>query len=383
MPGCTVCGTDLGAPIYRSGRAHSLTTMNTLVDGETQVFFCDTCGHAQTNALPDLERFYAEEYEINLDGEDDDQLYAVVDGREVYRSEHQANVLAEKIDLSRFRRVLDYGCAKAPTLRSARENAPEMEAYLFDVTDKYIPFWEKFPEPRHYAAFQPDPAWAGHIDVVLSFYALEHVAELNEIIGNVRALLRDGGYFYFIVPNMYANAADFIVADHVNHFSRASLTYMLGRHGFTDIDIDEEAHAAAFVVMARIDHTAAHGLPALPDFAADRARACDLAGFWSGLTRRVTAFEAALGADLPRAIYGAGIYGNYIYSCLDRPEKITHFVDQNRFLAGKRMQDRPIVPPGAYTDDPAALFVGLNPRIARKAMAETFARRTLEYFFLD
>jgi hypothetical protein len=75
--------------------------MNKIIPGRTEVFFCGACGHLQTTELPNLDAYYATEYEINFASEDDDQLYKVIDGRPVYRAEHQANVLLRKTALRR------------------------------------------------------------------------------------------------------------------------------------------------------------------------------------------------------------------------------------------------------------------------------------------
>lgn len=380
---CNVCGGSAISPVFRSGERFSLTTMNTLIEGETVVSYCPDCDHVQTDELPDLAAFYAEDYEINLDGEDDDQLYDVVDGTEIYRSDHQAAVLAAKIDLSRFRNVLDYGCAKAPTLRKLLALAPGVKAHMFDVTDKYVRFWQSFPQPHDWAAHRPKDAWRGEMDVVLSFYALEHIPHLSEILADVAGLLRDGGYFYFLVPNLYQNTADFIVADHVNHFSRNSLITMLTRAGFGEIEIDEQAHNAAFVVSARIDKVTAPVAAAVrPEMADEVARIAD---FWSGIKNRIQAFEAGLDQDQPRGIYGAGIYGNFIFSCLRDPGRVSCFLDQNRFLVGTQIKGVPVRHPGDVPDDLAALLIGLNPNSARRIIAgvPTLQGREIIHFYLD
>jgi len=380
---CNVCGSSSIAPVFVSGEKFSLTTMNTLIDGETIVSYCRTCDHVQTDELPNMVEFYAKDYVINLDSVDDDQLYAVIDGEEVYRSDHQAAVLARKIDLRRLQNVLDYGCAKAATLRKLLTLAPEVKPHLFDVTDKYVEFWKGFPVTSKWAVHEPNAAWAGQMDLVLSFYALEHIPKLKDVLADVSGLLRDGGYFYFLVPNVYENAADFIVADHVNHFSRSSLHVMLSQAGFVDIDIDEASHAAAFVVCARIDKKSLPRLAIPSPEMEDEVRR--LSDFWSGLKDRIQTFEAALDDAQPRAIYGAGIYGNFIFSCLKQPDRLACFLDRNKFLTGSEVKGVTIRHPADAPNDLQALFVGLNPKIAREMMGQvsSFANKNLRYFFLD
>ena len=380
---CNVCGTEFGPPVFQSGERFSLTTMNKLIEGETIVSYCATCDHTQTDELPNLQEFYATEYEINLETADDDQLYDVVDGVEIYRSDHQADVLVSKIDLQQFPNVLDYGCAKAATLRKIRERVPGIKAHLFDVTEKYTDFWDDFPQPSDWAAHTPKAEWMGQIDVLLSFYALEHIPHLHAILDDVKGLLRDGGYFYFLVPNMFANTADFIVADHVNHFSRTSLETLLDRAGFDDIDIDETAHAAAFVVKARLDKSKATAtLSPAPVRGKDVVAIAD---FWGGIKARIAGFESSLPAGAPVAIYGAGIYGNFIYSCLKSPENVACFLDQNKFLIGSEVKGAPVLHPNDLPDGVQTVLVGLNPKFARRAIGDVagLTGRDLTLFFLD
>ncbi|MBC7284519.1 methyltransferase domain-containing protein [Hoeflea sp.] len=379
---CNVCSNPLGSPIYLGGERTSLTTMNKFVPGQTRIYHCLVCDHVQTAELPDLERFYAEEYSINEAGVNDDQLYEVRDGQEIYRSEHQAAVALNKLDLAGVPKILDYGSAKGATLRRIVEASPNVEPYLFDVTDKYQSYWKNFPKPAKWASHRPDPAWAGTLDAVLSFYALEHIPHLGEVLAEIRTLLRPGGTFYFIVPNLYANWADFIVADHVNHFSRRSLTTMLEAAGFSDISIDETAHASAFVVDCRASDPETRTAGTLPG---SKAAVDRLVEFWSTARERIAEQERGLDAHARVAIYGAGIYGNFILSCLSHPDRVDCFVDQNRFLHGTKLNGLEILKPDDAPDDLAAVFAGLNPLHARRILAsvESLQSRNIPFFFLD
>jgi len=382
MTSCNVCSSDLGSPVYRGGERSSLTTMNKFVPGQTRIFHCRICDHVQTEELPDLERFYAEEYSINEAGVEDDQLYEIRDGKEIYRSEHQAAVALNKLDLTGHPKILDYGSAKGATLRRIVEASPNVEPYLFDVTDKYQSYWKNFPKPARWASHRPDPAWAGTLDAVLSFYALEHIPHLGEVLAEIRTLLRPGGTFYFIVPNLYANWADFIVADHVNHFSRRSLTMMLEAAGFSDITIDETAHASAFVVTCKAADPETRTAEAIPG---SKAAVEQLAAFWSTARERIAEQERGLDADARVAIYGAGIYGNFVLSCLSHPDRVACFVDQNRFLHGTKLNGLEIRKPDDAPGDLAAIFAGLNPLHARRILAsvESLQSRNIPFFFLD
>ncbi len=381
---CNVCNTRLGNPIFKSGSSQSLTTMNKFIDGELVISFCKNCQHCQTDELNNLEEFYAQEYEINLQSEDDDQLYAVLDGVEVYRSEHQANVLISKIDLNGGKKVLDYGCANAATLKRVVQNNSDIDVHLFDVTDKYTNIWDNFPVPTQWSTHQPNSEWKNKMDVVLSFYALEHIADLGYILSSVRNLLKDGGYFYFLVPNVFQNVADFIVADHVNHFSSRSLETLLSTHGFYDIDIDSDIHTGAYVVSARVSKSDQDNATtsASVDYEAELSKICD---FWKNIKKKITAFETLEGADTGVAVYGAGIYGNFIFAGLQHKDRVKYFIDQNVSLIGTKVHGIPVVHPKYLPSDVQNVIVGLNPKIARAAISsiKSDSFQTSYFYFLD
>lgn len=383
MTSCNVCENTALSAIYESPDNLSITTMNKLIEGKTRVYFCEKCGHLQTSALPNLVEYYAQEYAINLSSEDDDQLYKVVDGTQVYRAEHQAQVLMSKVKLGAGYKVLDYGCAKSPTLRKLLGVHPDIQPFLFDVTDKYIPFWERFPVMPKWSVHQPNEAWNGSMDVVLSFYALEHVADLQEAIGNIKALLKPGGVFYFLVPNVYANTADFIVADHINHFSESSLKTLLQREGFDNVVVDDKIHESAFVVTATLSSTASAYIAASEEIVACQKSAIDMANYWADIVARIRKFEASVDGGKV-AVYGAGFYGNFIAMAMQSQAKVACFVDQNKHLQGMEINGKPIVSPDALPAAVNNVLVGMNPRIAKANIdaIPSWQNRQLNYFFL-
>jgi len=388
IPSCNVCGSRFSAPIYQSPGNRSLTSMSTLIEGGLAVFFCDSCGHMQTAELSDLQAYYQEEYEINIASDEDDQIYKVINGQPIYRADHQAETLMAKVGLRPGMRVLDYGCAKAPTLKKVLARHPEIEPFLFDVTEKYLPFWQRYPKPPHWAVYQLDASWQGTMDLVLSFYALEHISDLQGALVDIKQMLKPGGMFYFIVPDVYQNPADFIVADHINHFSRASLRRLLTTNGFERIEIDTKAHEAAYVVTACLaDQAGGHAIAASADvepLSESRAAAQALAAYWRQATEKIRELEARLSSQVMLAIYGAGFYGHFIAYCLSSLERVCCFIDQNPHLQGRSVLGRPVVRPQDLPSKVTHILVGLNPRIAPSAIAgiEAWRARDLTFFYL-
>ena len=385
---CNVCENDKLLKIYESPDDLSVTTMNKLISGKTTVCFCERCGHLQTNELANLKAYYAEEYEVNLNSEDDDQLYTIVDKVSVYRSEHQANVLMKKVSFAGGVKVLDYGCAKSQTLKRVLNHGVDIQPFFFDVTDKYVSYWKTFARDAEWSTHVPNSAWFGTMDIVLSFYALEHVADLYEAINNIKKLLKPGGVFYFIVPNVYENTADFIVADHVNHFSETSLVSLLEKHGFSNVDVDAGVHEAAFVVKATLTSELnaidiAGSNTHLQQIEICKESALEMASYWKDVVGRIQQFESTI-SEGELAIYGAGFYGNFIATAMSHPERVVCFVDQNQHLQNTKINGKLVVSPYKLPSNVKHVLVGMNPVRAKENITqiESWKALGLNYFFL-
>ena len=386
---CNVCDSPLGEPIFSSRSDTALTSLCERRTGRVQVWSCAHCGHLLGQPLAETATYYASDYRILLDHDDEDQIYELRDGEIVYRTDHQIDVLRQKMAVPEGAMLLDYGCAKASTPKRLLESRPDLQVHLFDVSDMYLQYWDRFVPPQRRAVNDTPQSWAGRFDVVTSFFALEHIPQPLETVRKVAALLKEGGLFYAIVPDTFGNVADFIVIDHVNHFTAPSVHTLLRQAGFDDIRIDSEAHRGALVIVAR---KAADGPAAGADRAADaapglqavRGESAQLAAFWSALNDSIHDAERQhAGREL--AIYGSGFYGAFIFTALRDSSRVRCFLDQSPYQQGKTLFDKPIVKPESLPDDVQVLFVGLNPKIARQTIEQLdwLRDRSVSTVFLD
>lgn len=343
-----------------------------------RVWECHDCGHLFGEELADTDEYYASDYRILLDHDDEDQIYEVRDGQIVYRTEHQLAVLARKLPLTPGVRLLDYGCAKAAMPKHMLGLHPELEVHLFDVSRMYQEHWKRFLSPERCAVDITPAAWQHSFDVVTSFFALEHIPRPLDTVRNIRNLLRDDGCFYGIVPDTIGNVADFVVVDHVNHFTPSSLFLMLQRAGFRTIDIDRDSHRGAFVFMAC--PTGEESPPPPVDLHA----AYRVAALWKDIGTRIQKVERR-NTGIPAAIYGSGFYGTYIATLLKDSKSLQCFLDASPYQQGKRLMERPILPPAQLPPEVRVLYIGLNPSIARATVAamEWIKSRDLDIVYLD
>ncbi len=365
------------------GESHrSLISSAVLVPGRTIVDMCLGCGHAHTHAVNDLQSYYSSDYNFLAGERDQDDLYERKDGRNVYRSERQAALVEEKIDLSQPLSVLDLGCAKAQSLRLLAQRHERLSPRVFDISDSYRKFWDEFVPSAQQASFKVPESWSSDMDLILSFFTLEHVPDPVDFLAMLRRLLRPQGQLLLIVPNMVANISDMLVVDHLNHFSRTSLTTAFGKAGFGEVVVDEAAFRGAFVVTARnMGAATSQGFVSGADCVAGALRVRD---GWLAAMDKVRSFEAVQPPARKSAIYGSGIYGLFIATCLRHPERLACFLDQNPYRKGLSFLGVPVLSPPEVTDEIGAVYVGLNPRSAHDVIASVpeLGRCQREYFFL-
>ena len=383
MVSCNVCGAPATDLLYESAAERSLTSNGQRVTGRTLVSFCGDCGHLQTQPILALDEFYAHEYQIFSGHEDEDLLYRIVDGQRIYRIDHQVNTLLAKLSLPVGARVLDYGCAKGHLLRKLLARRPDLQVHAFDVSDSYKPFWDAFIPRENQASFTPPPEWDARFDLVLSSFMLEHVPQPVTTLGTMARLLAPGGTLYGIVPNVYTNAADFLVVDHLNHFSRSSIERALRLSGLSSWEIDAQSHQSAWIFSAaqRANHTT-------PPLTGDtiqtwETQARELARHWRGYTERIRALESQHAVQRKLAIYGSGFYGTLLASSLAEPAQIECFIDRDPFRQGKQVLGHRVVAPEALPKDVSLVFVGLNPTLARAAISQVsaFQGRPIEFLY--
>jgi len=378
LQNCAVCQkTSLKLFEVESQR---ITSISRIFPDGSQTFYCKNCMHVQTRIEDDEKNYYDNNYPISLNHEDDDQVYDVVEGKVLYRNQHQFNILMEKSRLDSSKRILDFGAAKGIIAKKLADTFGGGNIFVYDVSYSYVNYWNpKIPAANQ--AINTIPAtWQKSFDYLVSMFVMEHVSEIRNYVNQVVNLLRDGGGFFAIVPYLLSNPCDLLVSDHLNHFTKESLTNLLGTYGFSSIQIEDDLFRGALVVTAKLQKTNIVEVNSTNEIES----VLDLAEYWENETKTIRDYETKGNNRI--AIYGAGIYGLFIYSKLKDKAKIVCFIDQNPFLNGERHEGVEIVSPNNVPEGVETIFVGLNPRISKKAISEThfnFNKSTVEFVYLS
>jgi 2-polyprenyl-3-methyl-5-hydroxy-6-metoxy-1,4-benzoquinol methylase len=334
----------------------SLTSIRTVLDVRTQVWLCDTCGHAQSPDLPDISEFYDTQYRISLDIDGHDQLYENNAGEQVFRTAYQAE-LVHSLSIPKMAKVLDFGAGKATTLQRLVKTNPDIVPYVFDVSTDYVEHWADWVPINQQATYELPQEWTGKFDLITAHFVLEHVAAPIEILAEIARCLTPNGRFFFSVPDAESNTGDLLVVDHLNHFTTSSIATAMAKVGLIAETIKRNAFSGAFVVIAKIG--ASTGV--VP---ADVTALSAALSVWEDNLTWLTQ-HTFIG---PVAIYGAGFYGSMISTRLT--DEAICFLDRNPYLQNQSHLGIPVLLPEDCPDEVATVIVGLNPARARDILSD-------------
>ena len=352
MTVCRICRATLNTPVYvRNGPA--LTSICTILDVDTVVYLCENCGHVQTNEFSSVETYYDTEYKISMQSDEHDQLYDVVNGKPVYRTEKQT-VILQDIGIPTGAKILDYGAAKGETLARLYKRRPDIYPYLFDVSDDYKNHWGRhFPESKH-ATYQTPMEWNNYFDLITAHFVLEHVEDPVGIINNMCELLAPKGRIFFTVPDPIGNPGDLLVVDHLSHFTINSIVTLLQRSGLSSQSISQDVFRGAHTVVAVEKHNG----NVYDQHQDDLRKIKNYLESWARILNKLER-QVKSNAGKKTVIYGAGFYGALIASRM--PSKPFCFLDRNPHLQGQQNMGCPVFSPSDCVEDVEIVYVGLNP----------------------
>lgn len=153
-------------------------------------------------------------------------------------------------------RVLDFGCGSKPYERE------------FTHASDYVGIDIAVSGHRHYDS-KVDVYYDGHtipfdadtFDAVVAFEVFEHVFNLDEILAEIRRVIKPGGKLFFTVP--------FIWDEHeapydFGRYTSFGIRFVLERNGFTNVEVNKTTTYYEAVSQLRIAYVFQHMLPRHP-----------------------------------------------------------------------------------------------------------------------
>lgn len=147
-------------------------------------------------------------------------------------------LLSEFDDYRHAGTILDIGCGQGDFLEAARRRGWDAQGSEF--SEAAVGLCRSRGLSVQQGSLAQSPFGCGSFDVITAFEVLEHVNEPNELLSQVRRLLRPGGLFYLTTPNFdsvlrYAERSAFAMLcypEHLCFYTKSSLQELARLHRF-------------------------------------------------------------------------------------------------------------------------------------------------------
>lgn len=322
---------------------------------------CHGCGAIQK--IPDAEwyddihRIYGsyQIYDLSAGAE---QLIFNSAGEAAPRSRLLVEFIRSNVSLAPKGKLIDLGCGNGAALESFSKALPGWQLYGSELSEAAIPFLDSLPNFVRLFTQEPRDI-EGTYDLVSMIHSLEHMPHPGKTLADTLRLLTDDGVFFVEIPDVEASPFDLVVADHLGHFSRATLRYLFERNGFSVQVVRNDLLPKENTLLARRGRVE----PKLPDPAEGIVLAKRNLAWLQMVIDRA---RQAASRSVQFGIFGTSVSGTWLFGALR--DEISFFVDEDNTRIGQKLEGRPIISPSEVPKG-ADVFVPLIPSVAEKVLA--------------
>jgi SAM-dependent methyltransferase len=353
---CAVCGSARLEEIKEFRTLPRVTSDCKPFQAGGRLFACSGCDAIQKvpdeNWRADTKKIY-QEYEIYKLSEGTEQVIFTPSGA-VPRSQRLVGFLRSSVSLPPHGRLIDVGCGNGAALSRFSEALPSWRLYGSELSDRALASLQKIPNFVELYTTSIDRV-VGRFDLVSLIHSLEHMESPRSVLEHATRLLAEDGFLFVEVPDVETSPFDLVVADHLMHFSRATLSRIAEQAGAGVLVISNTVLPKEITLIARASLGKAARADAPQGKQSGRATVR-----WLG---RVLALAHDLARERPFGIFGTSISGMWLFGPLS--EAVSFFVDEDPSRIGRDFAGRPILSP---LDAPrgATVLVPLAPAVAGK-----------------
>jgi hypothetical protein len=307
--------------------------------------------------MREIGEIYAQYASYYQSGGDEQIVFDKVSGQPRRRSDVLMQRLAACNLLPSDGAALDVGCGNGVTLSSMGATFPNWTLNGYELGDGTLPQLSRIPQFRRLYT-KSLSSIEREFDLVTMIHSLEHFPAPMDALQSLQTVV-GSGYLLIEVCDVEQNPFDILVADHVMHFSRASLCRMLGRTGFSAVTASADWVPKEISLLAR---RAADGVEEMVPAGSNGRDVLNRMTAYVEWLRALTALGRRLAAG-PKTmgIFGTSIAATWLASQLDN--SVEFFVDEDESRIGKSHLGRPIVSP-ANVPAGSIVYLALAPAIA-------------------
>ncbi len=324
---------------------------------------CEDCGAVQK--LPsaiwraEIAQIYSR-YQAYYQGDGNEQIsFDRTTGRPRRRSDILADRLSERFALAQSGALLDVGCGSGVTLRAFSAKRPAWHLDGYELDDHNLDTLRAVPG---FGRLHTGPIGQvrSRYELITMIHSLEHFIDPAAVLRDLSMRLAQGGLLFIEVCNVEENPFDILVADHMMHFSPATLGMLLEGAGLSPVAIATDWVGREISAAAKSSDDATPEQEVAEQFAPRGWARLGATLAW--LERFTEAAREAARANRRFGVFGTSISGTWLASRLG--ERVEFFVDEAPSRIGKTHLGRPILAPSDVPDD-AVAYLALTPATAR------------------
>lgn len=145
--------------------------------------------------------------------------------------------------------ILDMGSGSGAGLIALAKQFPFASIYGYEPNDHPQERQKNLPD-NVVSIFSQRPVTKEKHDFITLFHVFEHVDDIFELLNYISSMLSAKGHLLIQVPYPLCGPFDFIIADHIWHFTKKSLVSILNKANFTTQYIGNEIIEKELTVLA-------------------------------------------------------------------------------------------------------------------------------------
>jgi SAM-dependent methyltransferase len=346
---CQICAADTLAIVPGYANLPRATSDSRPWPSGGTLTVCDRCGMIQkipdAQWLKEIGTIYGN-YDIYHQSAGSEQLIFNATGSAEPRSKRLIDFVVRAANLPPHGKLIDIGCGNGAWLRNCAQALPSWQLYGCELSDSTLTTLERIPNFAKLfvgATTQIDERFS----LVSMIHALEHLRSPGNELADVAALLEPQGVVFIEVPDIENSPFDLLVADHLLHFSRATLGFLAALCGINTTTLENTFVAKEITLLGC---RGARTTPFLPD-AEVGVRLAHRTVQWLNDTIAVFRAAAEHGAV---GIFGTAIAGMAAYSAVKA--KTQFFVDEDPSRIGRQYDGKPVFSPAQAPKDTPVLL---------------------------
>jgi SAM-dependent methyltransferase len=357
---CQICAANALEEIREYGLLPRVTSDAKPWPSGGKLSVCRSCGAIQK--LPDdkwrdeADRIYRD-YEMYHLSQGSEQLVFADSEAVLPRSERLVKYIATLLKDSDSGKLIDIGCGNGDTLINFSRVLPDWELYGTELSDRVLPSLQRLKNFKELYTVPPVEI-PGRFTLITMMHSLEHMPEPLATLRDAVRLMMPHGTLFVEVPDIETSPFDLLVADHMMHFSRASLGLLADSCGLTPINLSNEVIPKEITLVAQ--HGGGRGLKskASASVAIARSTVLWLVDLMSQI--RELCDKSVIG------IFGTSVAGMALYS--GHREHVQFFVDEDPSRIGRSYDGKPVMAPKNVPSD-VPVIIALPPNRAEKVAA--------------